>query len=147
MQLDPASNPYIVESEMLGPQVRLMPGQRTSFAYDWYSANIGGDFPILSCDDYGCSCQRLFARRDGGKIRIDGRFGVFYQARLGVEFLNAQGEPIGTPTLLGPVSPLQPVILDSFAVPARAGAVVVRLLLYRPDLNVLGELGQTAISR
>jgi hypothetical protein len=147
MQTNPTDNPYIVESELIGPKVRLMPGQHSSFAYDWYSANIGGDFPILSCSDYGCSCQPLVAKRNEPEIRIDGRFGVFYQARLGMEFLDAHGQPIGTATLLDTISPLHPLVLDSLAVSAPADAVAVRLVLYGLDLKRLGELGETAISQ
>ena len=147
MQTDPAENPYIVESELLGPKVRLMPRQHSSFAYDWYSANIGGDFPILSCSDYGCSCQPLVVSRDGQKIRIDGRFGIFYQGRLGIEFLDAQGRQIGAAAMLGAISPLHPLVLDSLSVPAPTGARAIRLTIYRLDFSQIGELEQTAISQ
>ena len=147
METNPADNPYIVESELLGPKVRLLPGQQSSFAYDWYSANIGGDFPILSCGDYGCSCKPLVARRDGRNVRIDGRFGVFYQARLGMEFLDAHGQLIGAANLFDTISPLHPLVLDSLSVPAPVNAVAVRLALYGSDLKRLGEFGQTAISQ
>jgi Domain of unknown function (DUF4380) len=145
MQADPIDNPYIVESELLGPQVRLMPGEQSRFTYDWYSANIGGDYPILSCGDYGCTCQQLTSRRNGKEILIDGRFGIFYKGRLGIEFLDAQGKQIGTPSILDPVSPLHPLVLDSFAVPAPESAVAVRLVIYQSGVKRFGELAQTAI--
>jgi hypothetical protein len=89
----------------------------------------------------------LVARRDGRNVRIDGRFGVFYQARLGMEVLDAHGQPIGAANLFDTISPLHPLVLDSLSVPAPVNAVAVRLALYGSDLKRLGEFGQTAISQ
>lgn len=147
MQADPASNPYIVESELLGPLVQLIPGEHSSFSYDWYSANIGGDFPVLSCNDYGCSCRQFSARRTRTYIRMDGRFGVFYQGRLEVELTDALGHAVETRTVFASVSPLRPVVLDAFSVRAPSTAVSVRLVLLRRDSKMLGELAQAKISQ
>jgi hypothetical protein len=147
LQADPIENPYIVESELLSPYSRLTPGQHSRFAYDWYSANIGGNFPILSCGRYGCTCQQFKARRSGKQILLNGRFGVFYEGQLGIEFVNAHGQLVGKRKFLDHVSPLYPLFLDSVAIGAPANAVKVRLMIYRSGLERLGKLAETAISQ
>jgi hypothetical protein len=147
MQTNPADNPYIVESELVGPYARLRPGQQSEFSYDWYSANIGGNYPILSCGQYGCICQVFMAKRKGKQIVLTGRFGVFYQGYLGIEFVDARGQTVGTRKLLDRVSPLQPLVLESTGVEAPANAAAVRLVIYPSATEKPGELGRAAISR
>jgi Domain of unknown function (DUF4380) len=143
----PIDNPYIVESELLGPYVNLARGQKSIFSYDWYSANIGGNYPILSCSQYGCSCQQLSATRSGKQILLSGRFGVFYKGRWAIEFLDAHGRRVGKPTLLDRVSPLHPLVLNAVAVRGPTNAVALRVVIYGPEMEKLGDLAQTLISK
>jgi Domain of unknown function (DUF4380) len=147
MQANPVDNPYIVESELLSSYATLAPGQQSKFAYDWYSANVGGNYPILSCSGYGCSCQAFTAERSGGQIRLNGRFGVFYEGRWAIEFIDANGHSIGKRTLSDHVSPMRPLVLDSVVIEAPANAVAVRLVIYRFATKRLGELARTIISQ
>lgn len=147
MQTAPAENPYIVESELLGPLVRLAPADKTTFAYDWYSANIGGDFPIVSCSEYACICQQISAHRSGSDLRIDGRLGIFYQGRLEVELIDARAQVLDSRTLVGAVSPLDPVVFDAMSIPVQPSAVAIRLVLYDGNAKRLGELAQIKISQ
>jgi hypothetical protein len=147
MQTNPNDNPYIVESELLGPYAKLAPGQQSEFSYDWYSANIGGNYPILSCGQYGCSCQGFRAKRSGKQILLDGRFGVFYEGFLAIEFMDVHGHSVGKPKRLHRVSPLQPLVLNSAAIEAPANAAVVRLIIYRSSTERLGELARAEISQ
>jgi hypothetical protein len=147
LSTDPSDNPYIVESELLGPQVRLKPGEQSSFIYDWYSANIGGDFPIRSCNDYGCACGPLSARRVGTQIHIDGRFGVFYQGSVKIEFFGSGEKPVGVQKIFATVSPLQPVVLDSVSVKAPAGTASIRVVLFDSKEKRIGTLAEAAISQ
>lgn len=145
MQTDPSDNPYIVESELLGPRVKLMPGQQGSFTYDWYSANIGGDFPILSCSRWACICRSLAARQIGRQLSLDGRFGIFYQGRLAIEFLDTSGAPLGTRTISAAVSPLKPVVFQSTLISAPERAASIRLVLYQGRARRPGILAQAPI--
>ena len=147
MQANPIDNPYIVESELLSPYVSLTPGRQGKFTYDWYSANIGGNYPILSCNRYGCTCQQFSARRRGNQILLDGRFGVFYEGRWAIEFTDVRGRPVGKRELLDRVSPLRPLVLNSLAINAPAKAVAVRLVIERSVVEGLEELARTEISR
>lgn len=147
MEANPIDNPYIVESEVLSPYANLAPGQQSKFSYDWYSANIGGNYPILSCNEYGCSCQQFSAERRGNHIRLNGRFGVFYEGRWAIEFTDANGHSIGKRTLSDHVSPLRPLVLDSVVIEAPANAVTVRLVIYRNATNRFGELARTIVSQ
>lgn len=147
MQTDPSENPYIVESELLGPLVRLAPAERTTFAYDWYSANIGGDFPILSCKDYGCICQQVTAHRVASRLQLQGRLGIFYQGHLEIELADAHGRLLESHVLNGSVSPLAPVILDAISIPAPPSATAIRLVLYNTGRKRVGELARTEISQ
>jgi hypothetical protein len=147
METDPIDNPYVVESELVSPYAALAPGQQSEFSYDWFSANIGGSYPILSCGKYGCSCQQFSAKRNGSQISLVGRFGVFYEGNLEIEFVDAHGHPVGRQKFLGQVSPLRPLVLDSVPVKAPANAVAARLVVYRSSRVRLGELAFAAISQ
>jgi hypothetical protein len=147
MQTNPIDNPYIVESELLSPYARLAPAEQSEFSYDWYSANIGGNYPILSCGQYGCSCREFTAKRSSGHIVLDGRFGVFYEGYVGIEFVDAHGQSVGHLKLLDRVSPLRPLVLNSAAVEVPSHAVGVRLVICRSATERLGELARTDLAQ
>ena len=50
---NPAENPFVFESEVLSPFARLAPGESYTWRYEWFAANIGGDFPVIGCNDAG----------------------------------------------------------------------------------------------
>ena len=82
MANDPRENPYVFESELLSPFARLQPGKSYTWRYQWSACRIGGDFPVIGCSDAGLISQPLTARRNGDRLRLQGRFGVFHLGRL-----------------------------------------------------------------
>ena len=127
MSRDPVENPYIVESEVLSPFAELQPGQESHFAYDWYSGNVGGEYPVLACTEAGCTSEPFLASRTGVNLTLRGRFGVFYTGDATLEFIDAQGRLLATRNLGKPLSPLHALILDGTRIGAPAHAVHVRL--------------------
>ena len=67
-----AENPYVFESEVLSPFVQLEPGQSYTWRYEWYATNIGGDFPVVGCNDAGVIAEPLRASRTGDGWRLTG---------------------------------------------------------------------------
>jgi len=132
MATNAAENPYVFESEVLSPFAQLAPGQSYTWRYDWYAANLGGDFPVLDCSEAGVIAQPLRAVKDGSQTRLTGRFGVFAPGTLRAEFADARGGLLATQDLPLTVSPLQPLILDT-GVAAPANAASVRLLWLGSD--------------
>lgn len=127
MSRDPVENPYIVESEVLSPFAELQPGKESHFAYNWYSANVGGDYPVLACTEAGCTCEPLLVNRSGANVTLRGRFGVFYTGYATLEFVDAQGRLLAARNLGKAVSPLNALVLDGMRINAPAHAAHVRL--------------------
>ncbi len=153
MSSDPAENPNLVESELLGPLTLLAPGQETRFHYDWYAANIGGDYPVLSCNRLGCMCEAFHARAKVTSLKLTGRFGVFVAGQVRLAFYDAKGgqlrEADPNPTLMG-VAPTSPFVLSgpiAILEPVPDGVAEVALLLSDPEGKPLGELARTTIER
>ena len=136
-------NPYVFESEVLSPYARLQPGESYTWSYDWYAANIGGDFPVVDCSTAGVVAVPLSVEWSAGQARLTGRLGVFAPGSLRAEFTDAQGHQLEKADLPIRVSPLRPVVLDCLvAVPA--GAVSVTLVLTGTDGKAAGELARAA---
>ena len=94
---DPAENPFVFESEILGPFARLMPGESCHWHYDWYAANIGGDFPVVDCAEAGIVSEPLAVTGEAGnRMLLRGRFGVFAPGTLRAVLKNAAGTPLRT---------------------------------------------------
>lgn len=141
---DPVKNPYVFESEVLSPFATLKPGQSYTWRYDWYAANIGGDFPVVDCSAAGVVAEPLAADWLSGQVRLKGRFGVFAPGKVRAEFASAPGRRLQTLDLPLPVSPLKPVVLD-IAVAAPTSAASVKLLLIGTDGKAVGELGKAKL--
>jgi len=105
-------NPYVFESEVLSPYARMRPGESFTWRYDWYACRIGGDFPVVDCSDAGVVSEPLAYRRDGDRVRLSGRFGVFHLGRLVLEAYDAKGKTLMTDIVDAHATPLQPIVLD-----------------------------------
>jgi hypothetical protein len=94
MPEDEISNPHVFESEVVGPYVKLKPGESTSLHYDWYSTDIGGNYPVIDCTEAGVVCESLTATLKNRQLTISGRFGVFMKGEAHLIFLgeNQQSE-------------------------------------------------------
>ena len=93
MPANAAENPYVFESEVLSPFAKLAPGESYTWSYEWSATNIGGDFPIVGCNENGVVAEPLRARRDGKGWRLTGRFGVFANTTPHIEWRDASRKP------------------------------------------------------
>jgi len=125
---NPAENPYVFESEVLSPLAQLQPGESYTWRYQWSACRIGGDFPVIGCSEAGLISQPLTAHRDGDRLRLRGRFGVFHLGRLVLELDDDKGKLLATETLTPTATPLEPIVLDrTIALPAAASSMAVIL--------------------
>jgi hypothetical protein len=143
---DPVKTPPYLESEILSPFAELQPGDSYSFRLDWFAARIGGNYPVLACTPVGVTCEPLTARAADGRMRLAGRFGVFYPAQAAVVALDGDGKDIETIDLKLPVSPLKALVLAKDG-PLPAKAASVRLVLHDATGKEIGELARTQISK
>jgi len=141
---DPDENPFVFESEMLSPFARVNPGETYSWRYDWYAANIGGDYPVVGCSDAGVVAESFMAVETGGKIRLKGRFGVFYPGSVTAVFTDGSGRKFRPSTVDAQATPLKPVVVDVSVDPV-AGAKSVTLILTNSQGKVVGELAKAEI--
>ncbi|MCP4614118.1 MAG: DUF4380 domain-containing protein [Planctomycetes bacterium] len=144
MSDNPKENAYVFESEVLSPFAKLEPGESYSFNYEWFSTQIGGDFPVVDCTPTGVVCQPLQASKTAKGIQLQGRLGVFYKGDLVVKYLNASGEIIDAETVLEKVSPLTGVVL-SHEVKAIDGATLVAFHLYDKNGRDIGRLAELSL--
>jgi len=138
-------NPYVFESEVLSPFARLQPGESYTWTYDWYACRIGGDFPVVDCSEAGVVSEPLACRRDGGRVRLRGRFGVFHLGQLVLEAYNEKTDVLATEILDSNATPLKPVVLDrALELPPAASSVAV--VLRDPEGRSVGEVDRYALS-
>ena len=144
MSTDRAENPYVFESELLSPYAQLKPGDRYTWSYDWYACRIGGDFPVVGCTEAGVVSEPLAARREGGRTRLRGRFGVFHQGRLVLEAYDEKARFLMSKVLRTDANPLQAIILnDEVEVPAATHRVVVAM--QSSEGIRLGDVAQVSV--
>jgi len=145
-------NPYIMESEVLSPFASLEPGESYTFCYDWYAAKVPAGSIIVSCNDVGIACKPLSAKLCGGKLILDGQFGVFYKGSIKPVLLDENGAEIKKGSNKVNVTPLEPLVFgdkpqltEKMSVPDNA----VKIALILSDVNgkKVGELARAEISR
>ena len=124
---NPAENPYVFESEVLSPFARLAPGESYTWRYEWFATNIGGDFPVIGCNDAGVIAAPLQTSRVADGWRLTGRFGVFAKSTPRIEWRDADGRVLGQSLLRRNATPLEPLALDE-TLAAPAGARAARLI-------------------
>ena len=144
MSDDPVECPYFIETEVLSPLATLRPGEAYTFPYDWYTAVVGGDYPVLDCTDVGVTCEPLVARLMEGKLILGGRFGVFFEATAGLVFRDSEGSLLGPSKIRWPVTPSKPLVLSSElkAAAPPPDAASVELVVYDPSGQKLGRLAR-----
>lgn len=126
---DPEKNPFVFESEMLGPLTTLQPGESVSWTYDWFATSIGaGRHEVVDCTEAGVVSVPLSATPAGGRLRLTGRFGVFAPGQLVADALDGRGARLSRRVLLKRVSPLEPLVLDQTVVLPKETACVVLLV-------------------
>ena len=138
-------NPYVFESEVLSPFAQLQPGESYTWTYEWYACRIGGDFPVVDCSEAGVVSEPLECRRDSGRMRLRGRFGVFHLGQLALEAYDEKTQVLATEILDSNATPLKPVVLDrALELPAAASSVAV--VLKDLEGTSIGEVDWYALS-
>lgn len=142
-------NPYLIESELLGPLTTLHPGESASLTYAWYSGTIGANCDgfdrIVDCSNVGCVVS-AFSISDS--TEMSGHFGCFCEGYAALEFRDEDGHLINTPRGVAPVSMMFPFHLRGRLL-APEGAFAVTLAVYKTQKQMggplvsdrLGELG------
>ncbi len=97
---DPVENPYLVESETLSPYADLKPGESYEYKYKWFTANIGGDYPVIDVKG-----DLLISEMSITTDRVKARVGAF---RKGKVLLKDDGKTIAT----FEVSPTNPLVIN-----------------------------------
>ncbi|HYE05799.1 MAG TPA: hypothetical protein VEL07_09815 [Planctomycetota bacterium] len=106
-----------VELEVMSPEVDLAPGGSTTMAVTWSACRVDGE----PCDvgEHGVTVRPLSARREAGRLRIAGSFGVEQRgvARIRVGDGPAVAEIAATP--------LAPLVIDLDLADAPGDAVTL----------------------
>ncbi len=145
---DPLKTPYVLESEVLSPYAELDPRESYTYHYDWYAANIGGNFPVRECTDVGVTCEPFTAHVSEGGLELKGRFGVFCVGTAKLVFFDANNTELATRDLEVEVNPSRPLVL-AFRLPVAVPTDAASICLVVADTSghVIGELGQAEIQR
>ncbi len=140
---DPTKNPYVFESELLSPYCELQPGDTYTWRYDWHTAHIGGDYPVVDCTEAGVVAESLQveATADRTRFRVSGRFGVFVPGKATLRFLNAKGTDLKTVDLEQQATPLAPLVVNR-VVQVPDQAKTVELVLVNPTDRSTARLGR-----
>jgi hypothetical protein len=147
----PDDMPYLMESEVLSPFAALEPGESYTFGHDWYAAKVPPGCVVVDCSDVGITCKELSAKVCGGQIRLDGEYGVFYEADARIVLLDGNDKQIKKVYDDFAVTPLKALVLSEVKL---AGEVTVpedaakaAICLYDAKGQLIGELGKAAIIR
>jgi hypothetical protein len=142
----PAENPFVFESEVLSPFAELKPGKSYTWSYDWVACNLGGDFPVVDCNSLAAISEPLTVIRDGNKLHLRGRFGVFQPGTLEIVLLDPQGKRLGSAGQAMAVDPRQPVVIAT-SLPGNGKAATVALILQDAAGKILGEVARTSMPK
>jgi hypothetical protein len=122
--------PYYLEAELNSPLCRLRAGETCDFETEWFPTRAGSEFHGVT--EAGILIHPLRATRlDGGKIKLSGSFGVFYEGRLIARLYDQHGEVLRTSPVVN-VNPTEPVSLDN---EISANSNTARLSLHLEDSN------------
>jgi hypothetical protein len=145
-------NPYLLETEVLGPLAALNPGESTSLRTDWYAAKIGKHLPVIACSAVGVTCKPLQVSRCGRTLSIqDGHFGVFERGEAALAFLDADGAEIDRGSAREIVSPTVPLASKELSkltedVKVPSDPTEVSVIILPVDREVVGYLGSARLS-
>ena len=149
---DPKTNPYVFESEILGPYAELKPTESCTFHYNWYAAKIGSGVEVSDCSGVGVTCGKLGAKIRRGKLILDGHYGVFYKGKVRLSLLDRGGKTVKNVPTKQEVGPLEPLIFSKLPhltegvdVPKEADTVAV--FICDDKGKTIGRLAETQIER
>jgi hypothetical protein len=110
MAPDPEEFPYLFESEILSPLVKLRPGEEYRFRVSWFAGKTGG--PITDVNDVGAVHEPLRLSGAGPERTMTGSFAIFYQGRVIATFYSQAGEILSTVSL-SDVTPSDEFVLNT----------------------------------
>ncbi len=100
---------------------------------------------MVDCSDAGVVSEPLTAGQSGRRSRIRGRFGVFHQGRLVLEFYDEKENLLAAEVLRENASPLEPIVIDhTTGLPA--GAHHLEIILRDSKGARIGSLGRAPTS-
>jgi len=127
LSADQDASPYYLEAEINSPMCKLRPSESCSLETEWFPTRAGQEFH--GATDAGILIQPLRASTTkNGKVRLSGRFGVFYSGRLVARLYDEHGHaPAGVP--VADVSPTESVSLETeVASPGKVSRVSIHLV-------------------
>ena len=120
------SDIYLMEVEVLSPLYEFQPGEAHSFVIEWGVCKCPG--PIQSVSEAGCVGETLPAARANGRLRLQGKFGVFEPGDLYLVWKDPNDQVIET-IHIGAVTPLAPIhIDDAFDRPPQATGLELNVI-------------------
>jgi hypothetical protein len=149
-EADAKATPYFLESEILSPFARLLPGESYTFNYEWAAAKIAPDLAVRDCKEVGVICIPLTVKQSSSGFALSGSFGVFYDGAARLAFISPSGrktEALGASVEVSPLNALDlsqtPGLTDGVIVPA--GAKAIAILVYDKQGKMRGELARAPL--
>jgi hypothetical protein len=93
-------NPYLVECETISQFANLIPGEKFNYRYQWYTTNIGGDFPVVDVKNRVLVSELNYVNK-----RVKGRLASFSE---GIVRVIDDGELLEEFS----ISPVEPLVID-----------------------------------
>lgn len=101
MSDDTVNNPYLVESETISQFANLLPGERYNYHYQWFTTNIGGDFPVIEIKNRVIISELGYANR-----RLKGRLASFNEGTISLIIEGEVKEEYS-------ITPTVPLVIDA----------------------------------
>lgn len=141
MPADPDASPTYLEAELNSPMCKLRADESCSFATEWFPTRSGDEFHGVT--DPGILIKPLQATEANGKVKLFGKFGVFFAGHLAARFYDEHGSFLGVVPVVD-VSPTDAVSIDKEVLPPGKAA---RVSLHLLDENGLdrGALNEVQI--
>ena len=81
---DSKENPYMVESEIISPYSKLKTNEKYEYKYQWFTANIGGDFPVIDVKE-NVIISKLDIIKTNSGLKINARIASFREGVIEIK--------------------------------------------------------------
>jgi hypothetical protein len=142
MPADPDASPYYLEAELNSPMCKLRAGESCTFETEWFPTRAGEEFHGVT--DPGILLKPLRATQTNGKVKLSGKFGVFFAGHLAARFYDEHGSFLGL-VPVSDASPIDAVSIDKEILPPGKAARVSLHLIDQSGLD-RGSLNEVQIS-
>jgi len=135
--------PFYMEAELNSPLVRLAPAESYKFETEWLPTRAGTDFRGVTAA--GAVGEPLEARAAGERVKLTGRFGVFFGGRVTAHFYDRAGKEIAQ----DPLARVDPAMEWNLNAEVKAPASAQRVALRLTEAAGLdrGALAEAPIAR